>query len=129
MTHTDSKTFREDIARFHATLGAQRFALGIGTAYIGQGADEGKRTLFQQTLDDAYTAGIRYYDTSAQYGGSEYRVGEFLRRIDRTGVFVATKSPIPAALTAKEAALHVRQGLRNSLERLGVAQNRPVSDP
>ena len=122
MTQTDSKTFREEIARFHADLGGQRFPLGLGTAYIGQGADAAKRAQFQQTLDEAYAAGIRYYDTSAQYGGSEYRVGEFLRRIDRASIFVATKSPVPAPLTAKEAALHVRQGLRNSLERLGVTQ-------
>ena len=115
-------TFREEIGSFHADLKEKRFPLGLGTAYIGQGADETIRTLFQQTLDEAYTAGIRYYDTSAQYGGSEYRVGEFLQRVDRASVFVATKSPIPAALNAKEAALHVRQGLRNSLERLGIAQ-------
>jgi D-threo-aldose 1-dehydrogenase len=122
MIQTGSKTFRDEIGRFHVALDGRRFPLGLGTAYIGQGADEATRTLFQQTLDDAYAAGIRYYDTSAQYGGSEYRVGEFVRRIDRASVFLATKSPIPAALTAREAALHVRQGLRNSLERLGTAQ-------
>ena len=115
-------TFREEIGRFQANVNGKKFRLGMGTAYIGQGADAAKLKQFQQTLDDAYAAGLRYVDTSAQYGGSEYRVGEFFSRIDRASVFVATKSPIPQPLTGREAALHLRQSLRSSLERLGVEQ-------
>lgn len=120
MTVSHDKTFRAYVERFQADLNGKSVRLGMGTAYIGQGADAATLKRFQQTLDEAYQVGLRYVDTSAQYGGSEYRVGEFLRRIDRSSVFVATKSPIPQPLTGREAALHLRQSLRSSLERLGV---------
>ena len=116
------KSFPHDVQNYYAMLNGKRLPLGLGTAYIGQGADAATLARFQRTLDDAYAAGIRYYDTSAQYGGSEFRIGEFIRRIDRGTVFVATKSPVPPPLTAREAALHVRQALHNSLERLGVTR-------
>ena len=122
MSDPSKPTFREDAARFQANVNGKTVRLGMGTAYIGQGADAAKLKQFQQTLDNAYESGLRYVDTSAQYGGSEYRVGEFLGRIDRASVFVATKSPIPPPLTGREAALHLRQSLRSSLERLGVEQ-------
>jgi len=43
-------------------------------------------------LERCYAAGFRYYDTSRAYGESERVVGQFLRRIDRKTVFVATKA-------------------------------------
>jgi len=70
---------------------------------MGRSADADKLKLFQQTLEDAYQEQDSVHrHTSAQYGGSVR--GGVLRRIDRDRVFLATKSPIPQALTAREAA-------------------------
>ena len=114
--------FRNEVSRFYATYNGKSLPLGQGCAWLGGGTDEAGLKRYQATLDLAYQSGIRYYDTSAQYGGSEFRVGDFVRRIDRKTIFLATKSPIPAVYTPKEAALHMKQALRSSLERLGVAQ-------
>jgi D-threo-aldose 1-dehydrogenase len=88
---------------------------------LGRGGDATTQRRYQETLENAYVAGFRYYDTAELYGGSEFRVGKFLRTVPRNSVFVATKSRIPPQLTPEEAAIHVRQSLHNSLERLGVS--------
>lgn len=108
-----------DVLRFHARLGDRTLPLGLGCAYIGQAGDADRQREYRETLEQAYEAGIRYYDTAELYGGSEFRVGSFLKTIPRDTVFVATKSRIPDALTPSEAARHVRQNLRSSIERLG----------
>ncbi len=107
--------FREDVRGFYATLANGVFPLGIGCATIGHGSEE----VAIATLEAAYEGGLRYFDTSAQYEASEFRVGRFLRGLDDASVFVATKSPVPASLSPGEAAFYVRQSLQNSLERLG----------
>jgi D-threo-aldose 1-dehydrogenase len=114
--------YREEVQKFAAQLGERRLPLGLGCAYIGSVGDTEMQKQYRATLEEAYTAGLRYYDTAELYGGSEFRVGQFLRTVDRNSVFVATKSRIPEQLTPEEAAIHVYQSLRNSLERLGVAQ-------
>ncbi|HZP83339.1 MAG TPA: aldo/keto reductase [Chthonomonadaceae bacterium] len=110
----------EEVRRFYTRLGDKTLPLGLGCAYLGQAGDADTQRRYQETLEQAYASGMRYYDTAEMYGGSEFRVGRFLRTIDRDTVFVATKSTIPEELTPDEAALHVRQSLHNSLERLGV---------
>ncbi len=112
---------RDEIRRFHAVIGGRTLPLGFGCATIGRQADEAIQREIQATLEQAYTHGFRFFDTSAQYGGSEFRVGAFLRHVERSSVFLATKSPVPVALSPGEAALYVRQGLHNSLERLGLS--------
>jgi aryl-alcohol dehydrogenase-like predicted oxidoreductase len=92
----------------------------MGCAYLGGEADAQRLYQCQQTLERAYFRGVRYFDTAEMYGGSEFRLGRFLRGIDRRTVFVATKSRVHPALTPEEAAWQVRQYLHNSLERLGV---------
>ena len=113
---------REEIGRFRAQVGGHRLPLGMGCATIGQGGDAETLRRFHRTLEFAYENGLRYYDTSVLYGGSEFRVGRFLRGVARETVFVATKSLLPSALSPEEAAVHIRQSLHNSLERLGLTQ-------
>jgi aryl-alcohol dehydrogenase-like predicted oxidoreductase len=112
--------FREEVARYHLRLEDRTLPLGLGCAYIGQAGDADRQRAYQETLEQAYAAGFRYFDTAELYGGSEFRVGKFLKTVPREEVFVATKTRIPDALTPQEAVVHVRQNLRNSLERLGV---------
>lgn len=120
MRKNEVRPFREEVRRFYVGSGPEALPLGMGGAAIGSAADLDTYRRFQATLEAAYAGGIRYFDTSRQYGGSEFRLGRFLRTIDRSTVFVATKAPIPTPLTPEEAALHVRQCLYNSLERLGL---------
>lgn len=114
--------YREEAKEFYFQANNRRLPLGLGCAYIGEAGNAETQKLYRKTLDEAYEAGLRYYDTAELYGGSEFRVGQFLRTVDRSSLFVATKSRIPEALTPAEAAIHVYQSLRNSLERLGVSQ-------
>lgn len=120
MQRHEATPFREEVRRFYVGEGPNALPLGMGCATLGACADAETYRRFQETLEAAYTGGIRYFDTSRQYGGSEFRLGRFLRTIDRSTVFVATKAPIPPPLTPEEAAQHVRQRLENSLERLGL---------
>lgn len=115
-------TFREAVMPFYARIHGEVLPLGMGCATIGHKADAGVLRQFQEVLAAAYESGVRYFDTSIQYGGSEYRLGEFLRDVPRESVFLATKSPIPNALAPHEAYVHMRQAIHNALERLGVEQ-------
>lgn len=72
-------------------LTVSRLALGcapIGNLYRAITDEEA-----DATIDAAYAAGIRFFDTAPLYGHglSERRVGAALRRHDRDGVVVATK--------------------------------------
>lgn len=93
--------------------------VGMGCAYLGGPADAARLIECQTTLDAAYEAGFRHFDTAELYGASEFRLGEFVRRIDRETVVLSSKSRLPDYLAPREAAQHMRQNLRNSLERLG----------
>lgn len=112
--------FRAEITRFYTEVGERRLPLGMGGAYIGAAGDADTQQRFQAVLENAFTSGIRYYDTSSKYGGSEFRYGHFLRQVPRCELFLATKSPIPPELTPTEAAFFIRQAIRCSQERLGV---------
>lgn len=70
--------------------------MGIGCAYVGKGvgntfteAEEDLKLLMR-----TYEEGFRYYDTSNAYQGgrSESMLGEFIKRIPRESIFLATKS-------------------------------------
>ena len=114
--------FREEIEPFYPVVDGRPLRLGMGCATLGNRSDAASLLQYQATLDAAYEQGLRYYDTSVMYGGSEFRVGEFLRRVPRETVFVATKSTVLSSLTPAEARRMVRERLHNSLERLGVEQ-------
>ena len=117
---TSSSTFRTLVTHYLLEHNGIRLRMGMGGAYIGVEADSEKLDKFHFALHHAFDRGIRYFDTSAQYGGSEFRFGRFLSEIKRDQVFVATKSPIPMALTAEEAGIFVRQAVYNSIDRLNV---------
>lgn len=77
--------------------------LGIRTSLLGFGCmrfpiteqgkiDEGKA---EKMLDEAYAAGINYYDTAWPYhnGESEPFVGKVMKKYDRSSFYYATKLP------------------------------------
>jgi len=71
---------------------------GVGCAYYGGPADGDYRDTLAadlKLLERIYSLGIRYYDTSRSYGNSEQSLGEFISRIDRSTIFLATKSRYP----------------------------------
>lgn len=61
--------------------------LGLGCAYIADKADEAKS---RETLEAALEGGIRLFDTSADYGQSEERLGPALAPM-RDKIFLVTK--------------------------------------
>lgn len=70
--------------------------LGVGCAYFGD-AEDYRATLAEdmRLMERLYGLGFRYFDTSRTYNNSEQAVGEFLSRVDRKSVFLATKSRFP----------------------------------
>jgi aryl-alcohol dehydrogenase-like predicted oxidoreductase len=88
---------KEKISRHLLSLDDKRkLRIGVGCAWMGRGED------YRDTLESdlailmaSYEKGFRYYDTSRQYGESEKVVGEFVKRIPRETIFLATKSPYP----------------------------------
>jgi D-threo-aldose 1-dehydrogenase len=67
--------------------------LGVGCAGLGDLFDLLSEQQAQQTLQAAWDAGIRYYDTAPfyGYGKSEHRLGHFLRQQPRNDFVVSTK--------------------------------------
>lgn len=68
--------------------------LGFGTAPLGNLYRKIEDVDAQATLDAAWEAGIRYFDTAPQYGlgRSEQRVGEALTRFDPNALTLSTKA-------------------------------------
>lgn len=66
---------------------------GFGSAHIGELYAKVAEDDSRATLQAAWDAGVRYYDTAPWYGRglSEHRVGGFLRTQDRSGFKVTTK--------------------------------------
>ncbi|MGC4941954.1 aldo/keto reductase [Kribbella sp. DT2] len=81
-----------------------RFGLG-GSRLGAAGAD-----VAAATIEAAYTAGIRFFDTSPAYGDSERRLGTALAAHPRSGFLLSTKVGLDG----------VRESVAGSLERLGV---------
>jgi D-threo-aldose 1-dehydrogenase len=67
--------------------------LGFGAAHIGELYGKVTETDSRATLDAAWAAGIRYYDTAPWYGRglSEHRLGGFLRTQERSDFCITTK--------------------------------------
>ncbi|MEO6300122.1 MAG: aldo/keto reductase [Paracoccaceae bacterium] len=66
---------------------------GLGAAHLGELYSLVSEAQSQATLNAAWDAGIRYYDTAAWYGRglSEHRLGAFLRTKPRSEFKVTTK--------------------------------------
>lgn len=126
-----------------ADLGRSEVAVStvsFGTAAIGGLYTEADPALAQATLDAAWRAGMRYFDTAPHYGAgiAETRLGEFLAGKPRDKVVVSTKvgrllvpdadgtAPTEGFATAPlrrvldYSADGVRRSLSESLERTGL---------
>ena len=103
---------------YYLNRAGRSIAYGMGCAWLGRSDDQAGIQADIQTLEAAYDAGFRYFDTSAAYGDSELRLGQFIPRVARDSLFIATKSGIPPQLSPGEAAVFVQQSLARSLERL-----------
>jgi D-threo-aldose 1-dehydrogenase len=66
---------------------------GLGTAHLGEFYGKVDEADSRATLDAAWAAGVRYYDTAPWYGRglSEHRLGGFLRTKPRDAFRVTTK--------------------------------------
>lgn len=67
--------------------------IGFGAAPLGELFTKVTERDAEATLEGAWNAGIRYFDTAPWYGRgqSEHRVGRFLYRQDRNEVILSTK--------------------------------------
>ena len=67
--------------------------LGFGGAPLGELFERVSETQSRQTLESAWSAGIRYYDTAPWYGHglSEHRIGGLLRQQDPEEFLCSTK--------------------------------------
>lgn len=68
-------------------------ALGFGTAPLGEHTVKIEEADARATLDAAWEAGVRYFDTAPWYGRglAEHRLGTFLRNKPRGDFIVSTK--------------------------------------
>lgn len=68
-------------------------AFGMGTAHLGELYGTVGEDVSRATLDAAWGAGVRYYDTAPWYGRglAEHRLGGYLRTRPREAFFVTTK--------------------------------------
>jgi D-threo-aldose 1-dehydrogenase len=73
--------------------GVELTAMGFGGAPLGELFTRVSDADAEATLDAAWTAGIRYFDTAPWYGRgqSEHRFGRFLYRQPRAEVILSTK--------------------------------------
>ncbi|WP_437229517.1 aldo/keto reductase [Planctomicrobium sp. SH661] len=118
------------------------YRFGLGCVAIGNGFAPVSDEQVQQTLEAAWDAGVRYFDTSPFYGHglSERRLGRFLHnhspdeyilstKVGR--IFKATREELPPSLWKPPApfsfeydytAEGTRRSIEDSLQRLGVSQ-------
>lgn len=116
---------------------------GIGGVGLGNGFHENSNDQIQATLQAAWDAGVRYYDTSPFYGYglSERRLGHFLFEKNRADYLLSTKigrvfeadpafKASPANLWKGQlnfkysydyTAAGVRRSIEDSLQRLGLS--------
>lgn len=93
---SDGIPIRERIKSFLWKFEGREIPLGVGCAYFGF-AEDYRDTLAGDLnlMERLYNLGFRYFDTSRTYNNSEQAVGEFIKRIDRGSIFLATKSIYP----------------------------------
>src|SRR5689334_8552427 len=68
-------------------------ALGFGSAHLGELYGKVDEADVEATIDAAWDAGIRFYDTAPWYGRglSEHRLGHYLRSRPRSEFTLSTK--------------------------------------
>jgi len=82
--------------------------------YGGAALSEVTQDVADRSIQLALDSGINHFDTAADYGDSELRLGAWMPRI-RDRIFLATKTGDPTAIEAYDS-------IRRSLERLRVAR-------
>lgn len=84
-----SASLRRRVARTELSIAA----FGFGGAHLGERFGTVDEQVSQSTLDSAWRAGVRHYDTAPFYGRglSEHRIGAFLRTQPRDAFTVSTK--------------------------------------
>ena len=82
--------------------------------YGGAALSEVSQDVADRSIELALGAGINHFDTAADYGDSELRLGAWMPRI-RDRIFLATKTGDPRATAAYDS-------IRRSLDRLQVAR-------
>jgi D-threo-aldose 1-dehydrogenase len=95
---------------------------GLGGSPIGDLLGPGGDAVATATVDAAYQAGIRYFDTAPRYGAgsSERRFGTALARRPREEFLLSTKVGRTIEGTADFSADGIRRSLIESRERLGL---------
>ncbi len=115
---------------------------GLGTAPFGDLFEPVSEAAAQATLQAAWDAGVRYYDTAPfyGYGKSEHRVGHFLRQQPRDQFVISTKvgrvlhatrnlatfdkgswaAPLPFEFTVDFSYDGIMRSFEDSLQRLGL---------
>jgi aryl-alcohol dehydrogenase-like predicted oxidoreductase len=109
----------------HVELGCGLIAIGRPWGTTPEVPSKTDALLF---LDEAFDAGVRYFDTAPSYGLSEERLGEFLSSIsdkDREEIFVSTKCGESwDSVTGAGLVDHSKEALITSIERsLGLLGN------
>ena len=88
------------------TTGVEVTTLGLGGAPLGDFSELIPEDRADATVEAAWAAGIRYFDTAPLYGHglSEHRLGHFLRRQPRDSFVLSTK--VGRLLTRRAARAH-----------------------
>ncbi|MEV5963587.1 aldo/keto reductase [Kribbella sp. NPDC051952] len=95
----------------HSTIGFRPPRFGLGGSHLGEPPGPDGDATAVATVDAAYLAGIRLFDTSPAYGESERRLGTALQRRPRGEFLISTR------VTSDQAAAEIQA----SGERLGLA--------
>src|SRR5687767_12716162 len=82
--------------------------------YGGAALSEVTQDVADRSIELALDAGINHFDTAADYGDSELRLGAWMPRI-RDRIFLASKTGDPTATAAHDS-------IRRSLDRLQVGR-------
>jgi D-threo-aldose 1-dehydrogenase len=82
-----------DMRRTVGTTSLELPVFGFGSAHLGELYGTVDEAVARDTLEAAWDAGVRYYDTAPWYGRglSEHRVGGFLRTMPRGEFQISTK--------------------------------------
>jgi D-threo-aldose 1-dehydrogenase len=96
---------------------------GLGGSPIGELPDPDGDAIATATIDAAYQAGIRYFDTAPSYGGgrSEQRFGTALARWPREEFLLSTKVGRAVDGSPDFSADGIRRSLAESRKRLGLS--------
>jgi len=110
---------KQAIRDFQLDTGSHRLRYGMGCAWLGSRINDPQVTGEDRlTLEAAYAAGFRYFDTSQAYLDSEVVVGQLVAAVPRGTLFLATKSTLPAGRNHAAARDWLQRNLDASLRRL-----------